>query len=53
MTSIYDHFKNCLTYILKTKDEVLDWFKVFKGEAENQIVKKIKILRSDHGEVYL
>ena len=28
-------------------DEVLDWFKVYKAEDDNQLEKKIKILRSD------
>ena len=44
-----DDYSNFVTYLLKSKDEVLDWFKVYKVEAENQLEKKIKILRSDRG----
>ena len=53
MTFINDYFKFRYTYLLKFKDEVLDWFKVYKAKAENQREKKIKILRSDVGGVYL
>ena len=34
-------------------DEVLDQFKVYKGEAESQIGKTINILRSDWGSIPL
>jgi len=50
VTFINDYSKFSYTYLLKSKDEVLDWFKVYKAEAENQLEKKIKILRSDRGE---
>ena len=53
MTFIDDYSKFCHTYLLKFKDEVLDWFKVYKAEAENQREKKIKILRSDRGREYI
>ena len=49
MTFINDHSKFCYTYLLKFKDEILDWFKVYKAEAKNQLERKIKILGSDHG----
>src|SRR5436189_4124552 len=49
VTFIDNHSKLCHTYLLKFKDEVLDWFKVYKAEAENQLEKKIKNLRSDRG----
>ena len=52
MIFIDDHSKFCHTYLLKFKDEVLDWFKVYKAEAENQHEKKIKKLRSDRGGEY-
>jgi transposase InsO family protein len=39
-------------YLLKTKDEALHYFKVYKVEVENQLEKKIKRLRSDHGGEY-
>jgi len=34
---------------MKTKDEALHYFKIYKAEVENQIEKKIKRLKSDHG----
>jgi hypothetical protein len=35
--------------LLKTKDEALDYFKIYKAEVENQLDRKIKRLRSDRG----
>ena len=45
VTFIDDYSKFCYTYLLKSKDEVLDWFKVYKAEAENQLEKNIKNLK--------
>ena len=53
VTFIDDYSKLCYTYLLKFKDEVLELLKVYKTEAENQLERKIKILRSDSGGVYL
>jgi transposase InsO family protein len=39
-------------YLLKTKDEALNYFKAYKTEVENQLERKIKRLRSDRGEEY-
>jgi transposase InsO family protein len=39
-------------YLLKTKDEVLNYFKTYKAEGENQLERKIKRLRSDRGGEY-
>jgi transposase InsO family protein len=39
-------------YLLKTKDEVLNYFKAYKVEVENQLERKIKRLRSDRGGEY-
>jgi transposase InsO family protein len=39
-------------YLLKTKDEALNYFKAYKAEVENQLERKIKRLRSDQGEEY-
>ena len=52
MTFIDDYSKFCYTYLLKSKDEVLSWFKLYKAEAENQLERKIKILRYDHRGEY-
>jgi hypothetical protein len=37
-------------YPIKERSEVLDKFKIFKAEVENQHDIKIKIVRSDRGE---
>ena len=47
MTFIDDCTRFCYVYLLKTKDEALHYFKVYKAEVENQLEKKIKRLRSD------
>ena len=36
-------------YLLKTKDEALHYFKIYKAEVENQLEKKINHLWSDRG----
>jgi transposase InsO family protein len=38
--------------LLKSKDEALHYFKIYKSEVENQLERKIKRLRSDHGREY-
>jgi transposase InsO family protein len=40
-------------YLVKTKDEALNCFKIYKAEVENQLEKKIKRVRSDRGGEYL
>lgn len=46
-----DDFSNyAFVYILKSKDEVFEKFKVFKAEVECQIGQQLKRLRSDQGE---
>ena len=49
MTLIDDVTRFCYVYLLKTKDETLDYFKIYKAEVENQLERKIKRLRSDSG----
>ena len=49
ITSIDDFSKYYYVYLMKTKDEVLNKFKIYKVEAENQTQSKIKILRSNRG----
>ena len=46
---IDDFSKKTWIYFLKTKGEVFARFKEFKALVENQIVKKIKVLRLDNG----
>jgi transposase InsO family protein len=52
MTFINDCTRFCYMYLLKSKDEALDYFKIYKAEVENQLEKKIKWLRSDRGGEY-
>ena len=52
MTFIDDCTRFCYVYLLKTKDEALHYFKVYKAEVENQLERKIKRLRSDCGGEY-
>ena len=40
-------------YLMKHKSETIDMFKGFKNEVENQLGKKIKMIRSDRGGEYL
>jgi hypothetical protein len=35
MTFIDDSTRYCYVYLLKTKDEALDYFKIYKAEVEN------------------
>jgi transposase InsO family protein len=39
-------------YLLKSKHEVLHYFKTYNAKVENQLERKIKRLRSDHGGEY-
>ena len=39
-------------YLLKTKDEVLHYFKIYKAKVENQLERKVKRLRSHRGGEY-
>ena len=42
-----DSTKYRYVYLLKSKDETIDKFSFYKNEVENQLNKKIKVLRSD------
>ena len=37
MTLIDDSTRYCYVYLLKSKDEALNFFKIYKAEAENQL----------------
>jgi transposase InsO family protein len=52
MTMIDDVSRYCYVYLLKTKDEALNYFKTNKVEVENQLEKKIKRFMSDHSGEY-
>ena len=52
MTFIDDCTRFCHVYLLKIKDEALHYFKIYKAEVENQLERKVKRLRTDHGGEY-
>ena len=39
-------------YLIKSKYEVLEKFVLYKNEVENQLNKRIKVLKSDRGGEY-
>ena len=41
--------QDIVMYLLRSKDEALDVFKLYKNEVENQLSRKIKAIRSDRG----
>ena len=51
-TLIDDASRFCYVYLLQTKDDALDYFKIYKTEVENQLERKIKRLRSNRGGEY-
>ena len=52
ITFIDDYSLYMYLYLLRSKDDVLDAFKVFKVEVENQCGKHIGIVRSNRGREY-
>jgi transposase InsO family protein len=47
-----DYSRYGYIYLVKERLEALDKFKIFKAEVENQLDKRIKIVRSDRGVQY-
>ncbi|RVW91550.1 Retrovirus-related Pol polyprotein from transposon TNT 1-94 [Vitis vinifera] len=52
ITFIDDYSRYGYFYLIHEKSQSLDVFKNFKVEVENQLSKKIKVVRSDHGGEY-
>jgi transposase InsO family protein len=52
VTIIDDFSRKTWIFFMKTKDEVFNRFQEFRAQVENQIGKKIKVLRSDNGGEY-
>jgi transposase InsO family protein len=52
MTMIDDASRYCYVYLLKTKDETMNYFKIYKAEVKNQLEKKINRFTSDRGGEY-
>jgi transposase InsO family protein len=53
MTMIDDASRFCYVYLLETKDEAVNCFKIYQAKIENQLEKKIKRFMSDRGGEYL
>jgi hypothetical protein len=53
MTMIDDASRYCYVYLLKIKDEALNYFKTYTAEVQNQLEKKIKCFGSDRGDEYI
>ena len=53
LTFIVDLSRYGYIYLMKHKSETFEKFKEFHSEVENHRNKKIKFLRSDHGDEYL
>ena len=51
-TFIDDYSRYCYVYLLHSKDEVLEKFKIYKNEVELKCDTKIKCLRTDRGGEY-
>ena len=47
-----DSTKYCYLYLLKSKDEAIEKFVLYKNDVENQLNKKISLLKSDRGDEY-
>ena len=52
ITFVDDSTKYCYVYLLKSKDEAIKKFVLYENEVENQLNKKVKVLRSDRGGEY-
>src|SRR5664279_481039 len=53
VTFMDDFSRYGYVYLMKHKSETLEKFKEFQREVENQLGKKIKLLRSDRGGEYM
>ena len=52
ITFIDDFSRYTYVYLMRNKDEFIDMFKKYKTEVENQMDKRMKVLRSDRGSEY-
>ena len=53
ITFMDDYTKYCYVYLLKSKGEAIDKFKIYKEEVETQLSEKIKRIHSDRGGEYV
>jgi hypothetical protein len=47
-----DYTRYYYIYLLRSKDEALEMLKYYKNKVENQLDKKIKVIRSDRDGEY-
>ena len=52
ITFVDDGIKCCYVYLLKSKDEAIEKFVLYKNRVDIKLNKKIKVLRSDRGGEY-
>lgn len=52
ITFIDDYTRFCHIFLLSEKSQALDKFKIFRAEAEKELGKEIKSVRSDRGGEY-
>ena len=52
ITFIYDYSHYGCLYLIHEKSQLLDIFKSYKAKVENQLGKKIKVIKSNHGGEY-
>ncbi|GJV17704.1 putative RNA-directed DNA polymerase [Tanacetum coccineum] len=52
ITFIDDYSRYMYLFLINEKSESLEMFKTFKAEVENQLNRKIKVVRSDRGGEY-
>lgn len=52
ITFIDDCTRYCYVYFLNGKNEEIDMFRQYKIKVENQLDKKIKMIKSDRGGEY-
>nr|GEX98980.1 UBN2_2 domain-containing protein [Tanacetum cinerariifolium] len=50
ITFIDDYSRYIYLFLINEKSELLETFKTFKAEVENQLIRKIKVVRSDRGD---
>ncbi|KMQ91985.1 gag-pol polyprotein [Lasius niger] len=53
MTIVDDHSRKIFIYFLEKKSQALECFEDFKKEAENQMERKIKAIRTDNGKEFV
>ena len=53
ITFTNDYLRYGYVYLMRWKSEAFEKFKEFRAEVENQLGKRIKVIRSDRGGEYL